>query len=147
MLLCGEIFPCSNLAIAENCWRISAYLSRAFWCTNEGLHRTNRALQQSLDARFESTAMARPGTMRELWQDLHFSRQSTKRQRETHVNCDVFGTCQYRVPHPSNHRCFGISTSSLRPHRDFIYEQCRRFGGERERTLIDKTDLSAPNLD
>ena len=54
---------------------------------------------------------------------------------------------EFRVPDPSANPYLAFSAQLLagidgiKNRIDFIYEQCRLFAGERERTLIDKTDL------
>ena len=142
-LLCGEIFPMqSNLAIAEELLRISAYLEpRLPWCTNEDCT-ASTGHSTKPPTRF---GVNRHGTPRykcaNCGKTFTFGGKSTKRQRETHVNRDVFRHLVNTVPIRRIIKLLGISTSVLYDRIDFIYEQCRLFAGERERTLIDKTDL------
>lgn len=91
-LLCGEIFPMqSNLAIAEELLRISAYLEpRLPWCTNEDCT-ASTGHSTKPPTRF---GVNRHGTPRykcaNCGKTFTFGGKSTKRQRETHVNRDVF---------------------------------------------------------
>ena len=131
----------SNLAIAEELLRISAYLEpRLPWCTNEDCT-ASTGTAQSLRRDSESTAMARPGTnARTAARPSLSAANRPKRQRETHVNRDVFRHLVNTVPIRRIIKLLGISTSVLYDRIDFIYEQCRLFAGNVS-ALIDKTDL------
>jgi transposase-like protein len=142
-LLCGEVFPMqSNLAIAEELLRISAYLEPSRpKCSNQNCVSTPKQNFKP-PTRF---GVNRHGTPRykcpNCGKTFTYGGKSTKRQRETHVNRDVFRHLVNTVPLRRIIKLLGISTSVLYDRIDFIYEQCRLFAGARERTLIDRADL------
>ncbi|MFW2354708.1 transposase [Hydrogenophaga sp.] len=141
--LCGEIFPMqSNLAIAEELLRISTYLEPVLPRCSDETCAASSGTSTKPPTRFGTN---RHGTPRykcaNCGKTFTFGGKSTKRQRETHVNRDVFRRLVNTVPIRRIIKLLGISTSVLYDRIDFIYEQCRLFAGERERTLIDRTDL------
>lgn len=141
--LCGEIFPMqSNLAIAEELLRISTYLEPVLPRCSDETCAASSGTSTKPPTRFGTN---RHGTPRykcaNCGKTFTFGGKSTKRQRETHVNRDVFRHLVNTVPIRRIIKLLGISTSVLYDRIDFIYEQCRLFAGERERTLIDRTDL------
>lgn len=141
--LCGEIFPMqSNLAIAEELLRISTYLEPVLPRCSDETCAASSGTNTKPPTRFGTN---RHGTPRykcaNCGKTFTFGGKSTKRQRETHVNRDVFRHLVNTVPIRRIIKLLGISTSVLYDRIDFIYEQCRLFAGERERTLIDRTDL------
>lgn len=141
--LCGEIFPMqSNLAIAEELLRISTYLEPVLPRCSDETCAASSGTNTKPPTRFGTN---RHGTPRykcaNCGKTFTFGGKSTKRQRETHVNRDVFRHLVNTVPIRRIIKLLGISTSVLYDRIDFIYEQCRMFAGERERTLIDRTDL------
>lgn len=145
-VLCGEIFPMqSNLAIAEELLRISAYLEPVGpTCPNSDCVAAGKSdlETQKSHTRYGTNRHGTPrykcGACRKIFT---FGGKSTKRQRETHLNRDIFRHLVNTVPIRRIIKLLGISTSVLYDRIDFIYDQCIRFAGERERTLLDRRDL------
>jgi transposase-like protein len=145
-LLCGEIFPMqSNLAIAEELLRISAYLEPVGpVCRNPNCELAGKSdvETQGRHTRYgvnrHGTPRYKCGACRRIF--THGGR-STKRQRETYQNRDIFRHLVNTVPLRRIIKLLGISTSVLYARIDFIYQQCLLFGGERERTLLHRDNL------
>ena len=143
--LCRESIPLqSNLAIAEELLRISAYLEPpAPACPNEACPNFGMPASPAVSyARFGVNAHGTPryrcGECRKVFA---FGGKSTKRQRKTHINRDVFEHLVNSVPLRRIIKLLKISPETLYTKLDFIYRQCQLFAGIRERTLLDKTDL------
>ena len=136
----------SNLAIAEELLRISAYLEPRL----PGARMRIAPPQQGITKPPTRFGVNRHGTpwykCANCGKTFTFGGKSTKRQRETHVNRDVFRHLVNTVPIRRIIKLLGISTSVLYDRIDFIYEQCRLFAGN-ERTLIDKTGPGRRRID
>lgn len=142
--LCNESLPIhSNLAIAQEITRIGAYLDpKEIGCPNEdcldrkaGIVKfgTNRHGTLRFKCKGCSKVFAEGG-------------KSTKRQRKTHINRDIFQQLMNSVPLRRIIKMNGISPSTLYTKLDFIHKQCVAFVSERERRLLDKTDLGTMHL-
>jgi len=134
----------SNLAIAEELLRISAYLEPTLpKCPDENCKPSSEPNSKQ-PTRFGKN---RHGTPRYkcigCGKIFTFGGKSTKRQRETHVNRDVFRHLVNTVPIRGIIKLLGISTSVLYDRIDFIHEQCRLFAGERD--VIDDGDEPSLN--
>lgn len=143
--LCRESIPLqSNLAIAEELLRIGASLEPpAPTCPNEGCPNFGKPASPFVPyARFGVNAHGTPryrcGGCRKVFA---FGGKSTKRQRKTHINRDVFEHLVNSVPLRRIIKLLKISPETLYTKLDFVHRQCRLFAGTRERTLLDKTDL------
>lgn len=143
--LCQENIPVqSNLAIAEELLRISAYLEpETPACRNEKCSSYGQPASETVTyARFGINAHGTPryrcGNCRKVFA---FGGKSTKRQRRTHINRDVFEHLVNSVPIRRIVKLLQISPDTLYAKLDFIYRQCRLFAGARERTLLERTDL------
>ncbi|MCX7247468.1 MAG: hypothetical protein NTX31_07320 [Burkholderiales bacterium] len=144
--LCGEIFPMhSNLAIAEELLRISAYLEPA-WpaCPNEvcalfrqsgeGAHHTKFGVNRHGTPRYKCVACKKV---------FAHGGAADKRQHETHKNLDLFCHLMNAVLIRRLIKLTKISTSVLYTRIDFFHRQCLLFAGERERALMDRQDLGS----
>lgn len=144
--LCGESIPLqSNLAIAEELLRISRYLEpETPACPNPACTSFGKA-EASGEATYVRFGETRHGTPRYRCNGCRkvfsFGGKSTKRQRRTHVNRDVFEHLVNSVPLRRIIKLLGISPDTLYTKLDFIYKQCQLFAGARERTLINRADL------
>lgn len=147
-LLCSEVFPMhSNLAVAEELMRISAYLEPT-WpaCPNEGctlygrLDETAAGQHTRYGANRHGTPRYKCGACRKVFA---FGGDADKRQRDTHHNREIFAHLVNTVPIRRIVKLLGISTSVLYTRLDFIHRQCTLFAGERERALMDKKDLGS----
>jgi transposase-like protein len=144
--LCGESFPMqSNLAIAEELLRISAYLEpRVPTCPNEAceLYRKSEPEHSGRHTKFGLNAHGTPrfkcGACRKVFT---FGGRSTRRQRKTHPNIDIFVHLMNSMPLRRIIKVLGISPAILYDRIDFLHEQCQMFAGERERGLLDRDDL------
>jgi transposase-like protein len=146
--LCKEVFPMhSNLAVAEELMRISAYLDPA-WpaCPNDLCGLFGKA-DEAAGKQHTRYGVNRHGTPRYQCGSCHkvfaFGGGPDKRQRDTHHNRDIFTHLVNTVPIRRIVKLLGISTSVLYTRIDFIHKQCQLFAGERERTLLDKTGLGS----
>lgn len=147
--LCGEISPMqSNLAIAEELLRISAYLEPVLpQCPNEGCRLAKESPRPDYVTRFGTNAHGTPryrcvGCSKAF----SFGGRSTKRQRHTHQNRDILVHLMNSMPLRRIIKVLGISPSQLYDRIDFLSEQCDRFAGARERTLLDRDDLDTRYL-
>jgi len=147
--LCGEHVPMqSNLAIAEELLRISAYLMppRGPACTNEkcAFHGVSLAEAPANYVRFGNTSW---GALRHRCKAcgkvFSHSGKATRRQRVTHSNRDVFEHLVNAVPIRRIIKLLKITPGVLYRRLDFIWRQCRAFAGERERSLLDRQDLGS----
>ena len=144
--LCQESIPLqSNLAIAEELLRISAYLEpSAPACPNAecscfGIPASSSSASY---ARYGVNAHGTPRYRCTACRKVFaFGGKSTKRQRKTHINRDAFEHLVNAVPLRRIIKLLKISPETLYTKLDFIHRQCRLFAGARERTLLDKTDL------
>jgi transposase-like protein len=144
--LCGEIFPMqSNLAIAEELLRISAFLEPD-WpaCPRETCELYGKSGEE-FHARYTRYGTNGNGTPRYKCTACStvFSHggKSDKRQRETHKNRDIFLHLVNTVPIRRVIKLLDLSMSVLYSRLDFIHHQCTAFVGERERTLVERPDL------
>ncbi|MGH8806514.1 MAG: transposase [Noviherbaspirillum sp.] len=134
----------SNLAIAEELLRIGAYLEpETPTCPNDQCSSYGKSASETVTyARFGVNAHGTPryrcGSCRKVFA---FGGKSTKRQRRTHVNRDVFEHLVNSVPLRRIVKLLQISPDTLYAKLDFIHRQRRLFAGARERTLLDRTDL------
>lgn len=147
--LCGDTFPMqSNLAIAEELMRIAAYLEPVLpRCPNEacGLSAAPPAAENV--TRFGSNAHGTPrykcvGCRKAF----AFGGRSTRRQRRTHQNRDIFVHLMNAMPLRRIIKVLEISPAQLYDRIDFLHEQCEMFAGARERTLLDREDLGTRYL-
>lgn len=144
--LCSESIPVqSNLAIAEELLRISRYLEpETPTCPNQTCTAYGKpeSCGEGSYARFgenqHGTPRFRCNGCRKVFS---FGGKSTKRQRRTHVNRDVFEHLVNSVPLRRIIKLLGISPDTLYTKLDFIHKQCQLFAGARERTLVDRADL------
>lgn len=139
--LCRASIPVqSNLAIAEELLRISAYLEPPkpecpnIECPESASTRTyvRFGVNAHGTPRYRCSGCAKV---------FAFGGKSTKRQRKTHVNRDVFEHLVNSVPLRRIIKLLKITPETLYTKLDFIYRQCQLFAGARERTLLDKKDL------
>ncbi len=149
-LLCRENIPLqSNLAIAEELLRISDYLEPKGpacphdTCDNAGRQASAKVSYVRFGVNAHGTPRYRCGGCRKVF--AHGGK-STKRQRKTHVNRDVFEHLVNSVPLRRIIKLLKISPETLYIKLDFIYEQCCLFAGARERGLVDKKDLETRYL-
>jgi transposase-like protein len=147
--LCDEIAPMqSNLAIMEELLRISHYLEPVLpRCTNPACALASEPAAPENVQRFGTNAHGTPrfrcvGCRK----TFSFGGKATKRQRRTAANRDIFLHLMNSMPLRRIVKVLDISPSQLYDRIDFLYEQCQRFAGERERTLLDRTDLGTRYL-
>jgi len=137
--LCKESMPLnSNLAIAEELLRITAYLDpEPVGCPNEDC--------SSKGASVVKYGVNRHGTPRYQCKGCKkvfaHGGKSTKRQRKTHINRDVFQQLMNSVPLRRIIKMNEISPSTLYNKLEFIHQQCQAFVSAREKQLPIKTDL------
>jgi transposase-like protein len=139
-LLCGESFPMqSNSAIAEELLRIGSYLEPVRpLCSKPACAIETQESPTRYGVNRHGTPRYKCGSCHKIFT---FGGKSTKRQQKTHVNRDIFRHLVNTVPIRRIIKLLDISMSVLYGRIDFIYEQCRLFAGERERTLLDRTNL------
>ena len=150
--LCRETIPMqSNLAIAEELMRISAYLEPqvptcpSVVCLAYG--RTQLENGSPTAVRFGSTSAGTPRYRCQVCRRTYsFGGKSTTGQGKTHVNRDIFMHLMNSMPIRRIIKVLGISPSLLYQRIDFLYAQCQGFAGERERTLLDRRDLGVRYL-
>jgi transposase-like protein len=135
----------SNLAIAEELLRISAFLEPD-WpaCPRETCELYGKSGEE-FHARYTRYGTNGNGTPRYKCTACStvFSHggKSDKRQRETHKNRDIFLHLVNTVPIRRVIKLLDLSMSVLYSRLDFIHHQCTAFVGERERTLVERPDL------
>jgi transposase-like protein len=143
-MLCKESMPLhSNIAIAEELMRITAYLDpEPLGCPNDEC--LNR------DAGIVKFGTNRHGTpryqckgCRKVFAD---GGKSTKRQRKTHINRDIFQQLMNSVPLRRIIKMSEISPSTLYAKLEFTHRQCQSFVSEREKQLFTKPDLGTMYL-
>ena len=149
--LCNEIFPMqSNLAIAEELMRISDYLEPVLpKCPNEECALSKGAPCAEHFTRFGTNAHGTPrfkcvGCGKAF--AAIFGGRSTKRQRVTHRNRDIFQHLMNAMPLRRIIKVLAISPSVLYDRIDFLHTQCNMFSGARERTLLERDDLDTRYL-
>lgn len=149
--LCSEIFPMqSNLAIAEELMRIADYLDPVLpKCPNESCALSKAAPDVKHFTRFGTNAHGTPrfkcvGCGKAF--AAVFGGRSTKRQRATYRNRDIFLHLMNAMPLRRIIKVLGISPSVLYDRIDFLHTQCNMFSGERERTLLERDNLGTRYL-
>lgn len=142
--LCGDTFPMqSNLAIAEELLRISAYLEPIVpRCPNETCALASVPPAPEHFTRFGTNAHGTPrykcvGCRKAF----AFGGRSTRRQRRTHQNRDIFVHLMNAMPLRRIIKVLEMSPSQLYDRIDFLHDQCSLFAGARERTLLEREDL------
>lgn len=137
--LCKESMPLnSNLAIAEELLRISAYLDpEPVECPNDGCS-DKRAGVVKYGVNRHGTPRYQCKACKKVFAS---GGKSTKRQRKTHINRDIFQQLMNSVPLRRIIKLNGISPSTLYGKLEFIHQQCQAFVSARERQLPAKTDL------
>lgn len=143
-LLCRESMPLhSNIAIAEELIRISAYLDpEPLACPNDACTDKGAGLVKFGTNR-HGTPRYRCNGCRKVFAD---GGKSTKRQRKTHLNRDIFQQLMNSVPLRRIIKMNEISPSTLYSKLDFIHKQCMAFVSEREQQLFAKSDLGVMYL-
>ena len=145
-ILCSETFPLqSNLAIAEELLRISDYLEpEAPVCQNgdcEFFGNSNLSVTSS-HTRYGTNRHGTPrykcGGCTKIFAQ---GGRPTKRQRDTHLNRQIFAHLMNTVPIRRTMKLLKISASVLYARLDFIHRQCLLFASARERTLVERSDL------
>ena len=149
---CGEFIPMqSNLAIAEELIRITAYLEQELpSCSKTGCAAFGK---NSLDdgspacVRFGANSAGSPRyRCQTCRKTFSFGGRSTVGQRAPHINRGVFLHLMNAMPIRRIVKVLGISPSTLYQRIDFLYDQCQKFAGVRERTLLDRADLGTRYL-
>jgi transposase-like protein len=145
--LCGETIPMqSNLAIAEELLRISAYLTPPLGpaCTNDlcDFFEVSQADAPTNYQRFGATNQGTPRFRCKACKKV-FSHggKSTRGQQVTHANRDVFEHLVNSVPLRRIIKLLKITPGVLYRRMDFIWRQCRDFAGDREGSLVLRQDL------
>lgn len=142
--LCGETFPMqSNLAIVEELMRISEYLEPVLpGCTNSACGLSSAPPDAKNCTRFGVNAHGTPRyKCVECGKTFSFGGRTTKRQRHTHRNRDIFQHLMNTMPLRRIIKVLEISPALLYDRIDFLHAQCQMFAGERERTLMERTNL------
>ncbi|MFZ4534952.1 transposase [Propionivibrio sp.] len=145
--LCGETIPMqSNLAIAEELLRISAYLEPPVGptCPNEDCEFHNRPVTE-VAGNYVRYGANRHGTPRyrcnHCGKVFSVAAKATHRQKVTHPNRDIFEHLMNTVPIRRIIKLLKITPGILYRRIDFIWNQCRLFAGARERSLLEREDL------
>lgn len=139
--LCNERIPMqSNLAIAEELLRISAYLEPPGGpaCTNDECEFYDIPITKAPKnyVRFGTSTHGTPRYRCKTCKSVFaHGGKATHRQRETHRNRDIFEHLVNSVPLRRTIKLLGITPGTLYRRIDFIWRQCRQFAGERERML------------
>jgi transposase-like protein len=145
-LLCSEVIPMqSNIAIAEELLRISAYLEpnlpscKNSDCANHGNAREDI---QSSYVRYGVNAHGTPRYRCQACKKVFaFGGKSTKRQRKTVINRDIFDLMLNSSPIRRVIKRLQISPATFYSRLEFIHRQCLMFIGPREAGLMDMPDL------
>lgn len=139
--ICGEILPLrSNLAIVEEVYRLVSYLNEPdeVACPNTACIKHGITLSEDPKnyAQFGKTAAGTPrwrcNTCRKTFT---FGGKSTRRQRKTHKNRDVFALLMNKTPLNRMAEITGLDKKTLYGKVDFIHRQCLAFAADRERSL------------
>lgn len=147
--LCDEIAPMqSNIAIAEELLRISAYLNPVLpRCPNEACPLASAPPAPEKVTRFGTNAHRTPRfKCVGCGKVFSFGGLATKRQRRTHQNRDILQHLMNAMPLRRIIKVLGMSPSQLYDRIDFLHQQCEVFAGARERTLLDREDLGTRYL-
>jgi transposase-like protein len=145
--LCNEVIPMqSNLAIAEELLRISAYLEPPGGpaCTNDECEFYEVPVTKAPKnyVRFGTSTHGTPRYRCKACKSVFaYGGKATHRQRETHRNRDIFEHLVNSVPLRRIIKLLGITPGTLYRQIDFIWRQCRQFAGERERMLVFANNL------
>ncbi|NNM65102.1 MAG: hypothetical protein HKL99_10890 [Burkholderiales bacterium] len=145
--LCGEHLPMrSNQGIHEELMRVMSYLldSTEPACPNEAcsLHTVPLSLAGEMYVQRGKTAA---GTQRyrcnACAKTFSGPGKSTKKHRLPHKNREVFALLISKVPLRRMAWLTQMDRKSLYGKLDFIYQQCLRFAGDRERRLLHGMEL------
>ena len=138
----------SNLAIAEELMRISAYLEPVLpRCKNEICPLSTEPPAPEKVTRFGTNAHGTPRfKCVGCGKTFSFGGKSTKRQRRTSQNRDILQHLMNAMPLRRTIKVLGISPNQLYDRIDFLHEQAEMFAGARERTLMDREDLGTRYL-
>jgi hypothetical protein len=144
--LCAEIFPMqSNLAIAEELLRISAFLEPGWPACPRTTCELYGKSGEEFNACYTRYGTNAHGTPRykcmACLKVFAHGGNADKRQRETHKNRDIFLHLVNTVPIRRVIKILDLSMSVLYSRLDFIHRQCMTFVGDRERTLVERSDL------
>ncbi len=145
--LCGDNFPMqSNLAIAEELLRISAYLEPPTGpaCPNELCEYEGVPLAEMPEnyVRYGTNSHGSPRyRCNHCRKVFSFALKSTRGQHDTHTNRDIFEHLVNTVPLRRIMKLLKITPGVLYRRLDFIWKQCQAFAGSRERTLLEKQSL------
>lgn len=139
---CGETPPLkSNLGIAEEIERISAYLDsgkNGLTCPNESC--SNHSVPVGTKKAYRSFGTAASGAKRfqcATCGKTFSTPKPTKGQHETHRNIEIFTLLANKVPLSRIINITGISWAVLYNRIDFIHRQCLAFAANREKRLKD----------
>jgi transposase-like protein len=135
----------SNLAIAEELLRISTFLEPDWPACPRPTCELYGKSGEEFHARYTRYGTNGNGTPRykcaACLKIFSHGGKSDKRQRETHKNRDIFLHLVNTVPIRRVIKLLDLSTSVLYSRLDFIHRQCVAFVGDRERTLVERSDL------
>lgn len=135
----------SNLAIAEELLRISAFLEPDWPACPRPTCELYGKSGEEFHARYTRYGTNGNGTPRykcmACLKIFSHGGKSDKRQRETHKNRDIFMHLVNTVPIRRVIKILDLSMSVLYSRLNFIHRQCTTFVGERERTLVERSDL------
>lgn len=141
-LLCEERFAVkSNLAVAEELARFSAYLTQApaICCTNQTCK--NKSISVEVPGayqRFGSTAAGTPRYRCLLCRKTFSGRpKALNKQRITHQNKTILLALTNKMPMRRIAKVTGISADTLYRKIDFLHKQCLAFSASREVRLKD----------
>jgi hypothetical protein len=141
--LCGEIFPTqSNVAIAEELLRISAYLEPLLpRCPNASCELAAQAPAQKNVTRFGVNAVGTPRYRCVACKKVFaFGGSATKGQQATHQNRDILRHLMNAMPLRRIIKVLEISPTLLYDRIDFLYAQC----GVRRRSRADAAGPHRP---
>lgn len=150
--LCDEIIPMqSNLAVAEELLRISAYLEHPAGpkCPNVacGHHDVPITTEPANYVRYGTNSQGAPRyRCNDCRKVFSVSAKATNRQRVTHTNRDIFEHLVNTVPIRRVIKLLKITPGVLYRRIDFIWRQCQLFAGERERGLLERKVLGTRYL-
>ncbi len=148
--LCGEFMPLrSNLAVAEEVYRHIAYLDepQEASCPNAACAKHGVTLTDDPKnyAQFGKTAAGTPRwRCNACRKTFTVGGKSTRRQRKTHKNRDVFALLMNKTALNRMAEITGLDKTTLYGKINFIHRQCLSFVAGRERQLVD--DLELPKM-
>jgi transposase-like protein len=135
----------SNLAIAEELLRISAFLEPDWPACPGPTCELYGKSGEEFSAQYTRYGTNGNGTPRykcmACLKVFSHGGKADKRQRETHKNRDIFLHLVNTVPIRRVIKILDLSMSVLYSRLDFIHRQCTAFAGDRERTLVERADL------